>query len=126
MTYEEFVAFIEQHSELKSVLNQVMPIEQIHGFGKIRDATIVVSVFFLVKFVLLDIGLPWQHEAQRYSELWRTKTHIWIDEQYRKNGMDPDAVEAASERLRQKLEATHAPVLREGWEILKKKLEDES
>jgi hypothetical protein len=87
----------------------------------------VVLLFPIARYVLCHIGLPWLHEAKRYSELWRQKFHHWIDSAYRKHGMDPDAAEAAGEALRQELEQITDESAKESWQRLAELLQkDES
>ena len=71
-----------------------------------------------MRFVVTRVGLPWLHEAQRYSELWRLRFHDWIDGEYRSAGLDPDQAEAAGEALRVALEETTESGARKSWERL--------
>ena len=75
-------------------------------------------LFPLISFVVQQIGLPWLYEAKRYSELWRSKFHAWIDTQYSKAGCDPDQAEKAGEALRAELEKTTDTNARAAWERL--------
>ena len=69
-------------------------------------------------FIVRNIGLPWLHEASRYSDLWRLKFHEWIHTQYEKHGFDPDEAEAFGEALRVELEKTSESEVRAAWEWL--------
>ncbi len=63
--------------------------------------------------------MPWLYEVKRFSELYRQKFHRWIDEQYRKQGFDPDAPEAAGDALCEELKKTTDAGARASWERLK-------
>ena len=84
-------------------------------FGVGVDAAVVALMFPIVRFIVVQIGLPWLYELKRYSELQREKVHRWIDEQSRVEGIDPDAAEAASEALCKELEQTTGASARASW-----------
>lgn len=89
------------------------------------EMAVLVALFPLVAFVVKNIGLPWLHEAARYSELWRQKFHTWVDEQYRRHNMDPEALQAAGEALRKELEAVTEKEVKNSWERLVELLKKE-
>lgn len=89
------------------------------------EMTAVVALFPLVAFAVMNIGLPWLHEAVRYSELWQQKFYIWVDEQYRRYKMDPEALEAAGVALRKELEAVTEKEVKKSWERLAELLKKE-
>ena len=93
-------------------------------FGAAELAGIAL-LFPVVKYIIKNFGLPWLHEAKRYSELWRQKFHNWVNEQYSKHGMDPDEIEAAGETLVKELEATTDSNAQKSWERLAGLLEKE-
>ena len=55
---------------------------------------------------------------KRYSELQRQKLHQWIDKKYREEGFDPDAAEAAGDKLLDELEQTTDAAARDAWQRL--------
>ena len=63
-------------------------------------------------------GLPWLNELRRYSELHRRRFHDWIDANYRKHDLDPDAAEAAGEKLLDDLQAVTDADARKAWQRL--------
>jgi hypothetical protein len=87
-------------------------------FTVVAEAAVVALMFPIVRYIVVQIGLPWLHELKRYSELQRQKVHKWIDEQSRAEGLDPDAAEAASEALCKELEQTTNASARASWERL--------
>ncbi|MCP4701850.1 MAG: hypothetical protein GY862_34065 [Gammaproteobacteria bacterium] len=123
MNQTEFDAFMEQNQAVKIVL-----LESARASGgkqysvSAGEAVLLVLMFPLARFILVEIGLPWLHEAKRYSELWRQRMHQWIDAEYEKQGFDPDRAEKAAEKLREKLESTTDTGTRALWEKLAKLL----
>ncbi len=87
-------------------------------FTVVAEAAVVALMFPVVRYVVVEIGLPWLYELKRYSELQREKVHRWIDEKSRAEGIDPDAAEAASEKLIRELEHTSDASARSSWEHL--------
>ena len=59
----------------------------------------LVLLFPLVRFVLIEIGLPWLVTLKKYTEVQRHRVEDWIDTRAESHGLDPDAVEAASQEL---------------------------
>jgi len=95
----------------KIVPNSYFPSELILGM-------VIPFMYPLVKYVLINIGLPWLHEAARYSELWRVRFHHWIDSEYKRHGLDPVEAEAAGNKLREMLEKTTDRDIKAAWERL--------
>lgn len=72
-----------------------------------------------------EILIPWQRRRFTIAVLpdfcvflRRQKFHLWVDEQYRKHGLDPDRIEAAGETLRKELEAVTEKSAQQSWERL--------
>src|SRR5947207_13688248 len=96
MTDEEFRQLVSQDPVLATPLKRAAAAADSQQFTLgIGEAAALAFMFPIAQFVLTHIGLPWLHEAKRYSELWRLKFHEWIDEQYRKTAFDPAKAEAA-------------------------------
>jgi len=115
MNAQEFAATVAADPHLSG------PIERAARPGQFRmvgETAAVVLMFPIVKYVLVEIGLPWLYELKRYSELQRQKLHTWIDEQARRQGIDPEAAEAASDALCTSLEQTTDAAARSAWEQL--------
>lgn len=87
-------------------------------FGVITEAAVVALMFPIVKYLLNHVGLPWLAELKRYSEPQRRKLHEWIDGQYRREGFDPDAAEAASDALCDEMEGIVDETARAAWQQL--------
>jgi hypothetical protein len=87
-------------------------------FTVVAEAAVVALMFPIVKYIVVQIGLPWLYELKRYSELQRQTVHQWIDERSRAEGLDPDAAEAASEALCRELEQTTSASARASWQRL--------
>jgi hypothetical protein len=117
MTPEEFQHIVMQDSALAQPLQRAAAAMQPGRMGATELAAVAL-VFPVARFVLMHIGLPWLHEAARYSELWRTKFHAWIDGQYREHGLDPNRAESAGECLRDELEKTTEAKAHGAWERL--------
>jgi hypothetical protein len=80
------------------------------------NALMLAAMYPVVRYVLVNIGLPWLHEAVRYSELWRLRTHNWLTDKYLDMGLDPREAERASKLLRDELEHTTDLGARQAWE----------
>ena len=120
MTREEFQRIVQQDPALAEPLQRAAAAMRPGQMGTPVELAAVVLVFPIARFILMHIGLPWLHEATRYTELWRTTFHAWIDQQYREHGLDPDQAEAAGERLREELERRTETEARTAWERLAK------
>ena len=70
-------------------------------FGAPGELVAIAALLPVVTVVVKGVGLPWLYEAKRYTDIWRLKFHKWVDTQYRKHGLDPDAAEAAGEARRE-------------------------
>jgi len=93
------------------------------GAGIDPSLALTLAVMYpVVRYVLVAIGLPWLHEATRYSELWRLRTDRWLDNQYRLMDLDPQDAARASKLLRQELEATTDLGARQAWERVREYL----
>lgn len=118
MTREEFEQLVSQNPFLSTSIRSAaaaIPASR-DTFGPAGELAAIAVLFPVVVFVVKEIGLPWLHELKRYSELWREKFHNWVDEQYRKHGLDPEAAEAAGAALRRELESVTDGGARKSWE----------
>ena len=104
MTADDFARFVSADPALAAPVRSAaaaMPRSR-KTFGAPAELGPLLPV---VIFVVKGTGLPWLYEAKRYADIWRLKFHGWVDTQYRKHGLDPDAAEAAGEALRKELQA---------------------
>ena len=107
MDRNEFAAMIAADPNLKGPIERAGKAAQPRTqFTVVAEAAVVALMFPIVRYIVVQIGLPWLYELKRYSELRRQKVHEWIDERSRAEGLDPDAAEAASEALCKELEQT--------------------
>ncbi|MHC4620437.1 MAG: hypothetical protein ACYTEQ_22035 [Planctomycetota bacterium] len=126
MTFEEFESFVKAEAGLGETLERVAAQaakgreSQVRSFGlgTIAGIGALVILFPIVKRIVYRIGLPWLGTAERYSELWRHEADEWLDEEYRRRGLDPGVSKAASEALLTELEQTTEKESRETWERL--------
>jgi hypothetical protein len=120
MTPDEFKRIISEDPALEGPLrNAASTVPQTTMKFDASGGVIALLIFLpAVTFIVNDIGLPWLHEAKRYSELWRQKLDGWIDEQYRKQGLDPEIAKTTTEALRRELEAITDKNTRKVWEGL--------
>ena len=116
MTREEFERIISEDPALEMPLRKAAEAIPRRQFGVVTGLAATAILFPVAVFIVKGIGLPWLHEAKRYSELWRQKFHSWIDSQYQKHGFDPDDAEAAGEALRRELEAITDTGAQKAWE----------
>ena len=118
MNRDEFRDAIAADPNLSGPIERAAKAAKPKQMAVATEAAVVVLMFPIARYVLVHVGLPWLHEAKRYSELWRQKVHRWIDEQYEREGLDPDDAEAASEALREELEGITDTSARASWERL--------
>jgi len=92
------------------------------GFGRgVSPEALMITIYFmypLVRFVIREIGLPWLHEASRYSDLWRLRFDKWIDEEYHKQDIDVEKARKAGVALREELRKITDKNDRKAWEQL--------
>lgn len=118
MTREEFEKLISDDPALTTPIRKAaadIPRSR-QAFGTPTELTAIAILFPVVKYIVTDIGLPWLHEAKRYTELWRLKFHRWIDEQHQKHDLDPDTAEATGNALRRELETITETSAQKSWE----------
>jgi len=108
MQAQDFEAFLTEHEALRGTLQRAARAAPAKGFGVAIDMASLVLLFPLVRYLLMEIGLPCLTPLKRYSELQRCRVEDWIDQQAQSHGLDPDAVEAASRQLMEDLERTQA------------------
>jgi hypothetical protein len=123
MDWKEFEQLVLNDEALQKPLRRAAEEMQIkaRGDGALLELAAIAALFPMVSFIIKHIGLPWLHEATRYSELWRHQFGRWIDEQYRRRGVNPAKVEAAGERLRKELELLEIEE-RKSWEKLTERI----
>ncbi len=118
MDRDEFRDAIAADPNLSRPIERAAQAARPEQYSVVVEAAVVGLMFPVVRYVLIEIGLPWFYELKRYSELQRQRLHQWIDDQSRKKGLDPDATEAASEALCAELEQTVDQAARTSWEHL--------
>lgn len=118
MNRDEFRQIVSDDAQLAGPIRQAASAGQSRQFSVVAEAAVVALMFPIVKYLLTNIGLPWLHELKRYSEFQRQKIHEWIDANYREEGIDPDAAEAASDALCEQLEQTTDTAAQAAWERL--------
>lgn len=126
MTLQEFESVVSQDEDLsrtiQSTASALKPPISDGKFEWLATAGVGLVVFALARFILVRIGPPWLHEAERFSELWRQRFHDWVDEQYRARGYDPESVAAAGAELRKELEQIKDEKVQRKWDNLAKLL----
>lgn len=128
MTPNEFQQLVSQDpalaSPLRNAAGSIQP--RTRGtFGTPTELAAIALLFPVVSYIIKNFGLPWLHEAKRYSDLWRQKFHNWIDEQQRQHGLNPDEVEVAGQALVRELEAITDAGAQKAWERLAELLRKE-
>lgn len=119
MTHPRFSQLLADDPHLASPIRRAAQAGRPARYSVLTEAAVVALMFPIVKHVLTTIGLPWLHELRRYSELQRRKLHEWIDTECRKERIDPDAAEAASNALCEELERITDASARASWESLR-------
>lgn len=118
MISEEFAQLLAANPHLSGPLERAARRARQQQFGLVTEAAVIALLFPVARFILTQVGLPWLHEAQRFSELHRQRFGQWIDETYRQYGLDPDEAEAAGNALCEELEQTTDQSVRAAWEHL--------
>ncbi len=118
MQPQEFNEFLTDNDEVRGTLQRASQAAPAKGFGAVIDMATLVLLFPLVRFVLIEIGLPWLATLKRYTEVQRRRMDDWIDKRAESHGLDPDDVEAASRQLMKELEQTTDTGARGQWERL--------
>lgn len=119
MDNRDFEAFLNQNPAVHGSLARSLGRRPTRSFGPMADIATLVLLFPVVRFVIMQIGLPWLHTARRYSEVQRQRVERWIDQQAIDQGLDPDQVETQSKALMQELESTTDAGARQQWQHLK-------
>lgn len=96
MTPDEFQTFIEANSAVRAALQDAISATPTRSYTGLIEATALVLLFPLTRFLLTEIGLPWLTTLKRYSELQRQRVESWIDNEAQSHGLNPDQVEVAS------------------------------
>jgi hypothetical protein len=121
MNRGEFKEWLEEQPAIwKQVKDSAanIPPNVLGDSDQLEDDVVVALMYPVVSFVLREIGLPWNSDARRYADLWRSKYRRWIDEQSEELELHPYAVEAAGTELRRQLEVTLDTDIRSSWEQL--------
>ena len=118
MNRNEFATTIAADPNLSGPIERAGQAARPGQYTVVAEAAVVALMFPIVRYIVVQIGLPWLHELKRYSELQRQKVHQWIDERSRAEGLDPDAAEAASDALCRELEQTTSASARDSWQRL--------
>ena len=117
MQSREFQEFLSGHDSVRNALQRASEAAPAKGFGPVTEMATLVLLFPLVRFILMEIGLPW---------LQRRRVEDWLDRKAADHGLDPDQVEAASRELVAELERTTGADARSQWEQLEKLLQSNS
>ncbi len=118
MTPDEFKAFAEVNPAVNAALQSAISTTPTRSYTGLTEATALVLLFPLARFLLTEIGLPWLTTLKRYSEVERQRVESWIDNQALGQGLNPDQVEAASKQLMEELEKSQDIGARQQWERL--------
>jgi hypothetical protein len=125
MDSDEFRRLVFADRELGETVREAARAGRPQQYSVVTEAMVIALMFPIVAYVVKNIGLPWLYELKRYSELQRSRVHQWIDERHRDEGFDPDAAEAASDALLEKLESTTNQTARAAWQRLAELLKEE-
>ena len=118
MTPDEFQAFAEANPAIRTALQGAISATPNRSYTGLTEATAIVLLFPLARFLLSEIGLPWLTTLKRYSEVQRQRVERWIDNEALGQGLNPDQVEAASKQLMEELEKSQNIGARQQWERL--------
>jgi len=124
MQPQAFQEFLTDHDQVRDALQRASQAAPAKGLGVATDMVALVLLFPLVRFLLMEIGLPWLATLKQYSEVERRRVEDWIDRHAESHGLDPDQVEAASRQLMEELEQTTGAGARQQWEQLRELLKE--
>ena len=126
MQAQVFQEFLSDHQQVRDALQRASEAAPAKSFGLVTDMAALVLLFPVVRFIVIDIGLPWLTTLKKYSEVERRRVEAWIDRHAQDHGLDPDELEAASRKLMQELEQTNGVDARGQWQRLQELLKTES
>lgn len=121
MNTNEFKEFILENPTIVTPLFNTTNIAKSHTkgtFGTPLEIAAIIALLPLVSYVVNNIGLPWLYEAKRYSELWRTRFHKWVDNQHNQHDLDPSTLKTQGDALREELEKVTEKSAQKIWERL--------
>lgn len=118
MNADEFQTYVNDHPAIHAALLDASASPPRRDYGAVAEAATLVLLFPLVRFVLMEIGLPWLTALKRYSEVQRQRVERWIDHHAEEHGLDPDQVEEAAKKLLDTLERDHDIGAKQQWERL--------
>ena len=120
MTKAEFEQIVLQDPTLKFNIQRAAYWSKPPGYVgfDLSEAAAIALLFPIVRYVVTEIGFPWLYEAKRYSELWRTKVHVWIDKKYEADRLEYGRNMGAADGLKMELEKISDSSARASWERL--------
>lgn len=119
MQSEAFQAFLAEHQAVRDTLQRASQTVPAKGFTTATEIATLVLLFPLVRYLLMEIGLPWLTTLKHYSEVQRQRVEEWIDHHAASHGLNPDEVDIASRQLMADLEQTTEVNSQKQWEHLK-------
>jgi|GEM_PF-6321220 hypothetical protein len=126
MAFTTFKQFIQRNPYVRQILQisaQNLPSK---NYNILSETGLIVLLFPIVRFIIVQIGLPWANLQHRYSEAQRQQLEDWLDDYAEQHDLDPDNIETASTVLMQNLEKTHEIEAQAQWEQLLELLQTES
>jgi hypothetical protein len=124
MQTQALYEYLKQNSSVRTTLQRALQAAPgRHYAPDVIDIAALVALFPLVRYILIQIGLPWLSTLKRYSEAHRQRVDEWIDQQAISHDQDPDQIEAASRELMRELEQTNDVSAQKQWEKLKELLQ---
>jgi hypothetical protein len=125
MQAQVFQEFLSDHQQVRDALQRASEAAPAKSFGLVTDMAALVLLFPVVRFIVIDIGLPWLTTLKKYSEVERRRVEAWIDRHAQDHGLDPDELEVTSRKLMQELEQTNGVDARGQWQRLQELLKTE-
>jgi hypothetical protein len=120
MTESNLLEIVQQETEVLKSLRRVAESDNPPTLTLGGSEIILLSVVLpMTAYVVREIGLPWLSTLSEYSNLWREKVDLWINQQYEESGIDRDRAKIAAAELRKELDATQD---RDAWERVSRRL----
>ncbi len=126
MTTQEFEQFVTAEPAVKRTVCAAGAEVPGPARGAIVEGALVVSMFPIVVFLIMHVGLPWAKTAASLSEALRERFERWLAGYCKRNKLTPpDMAFEKLQALVQRLQALTEGPAKEAWQRLEELLERE-
>lgn len=115
---EDIGDVIDRHLKSEHLYTQDKKLLCLPSANDVAIAMFAVAVWPIVREIIREAGLPWVTSARKFSELWVAKTNKWIEKKAADSQVDVEAVQKATDKIREHLEAKTSPAEKKLWETI--------